>query len=296
MKSLAAIFFLTASSVPALALQVPPAGGADAHVRIVAYNPYDRTRIVGVMNHATTITFAPSEHIVRVLFGSENDWRGPDPKEVASVPLGNILPLWPLRVGESNMQVVTADAKGDQRVYQYDLVAHDDPGAGKPDDPDAIYGLIYTYPRDRAAAAAVVAAERREIAAKRRTEDRLAVDAFYGERNWKYIAQGRDRWLAPTEVSDNGRLTAFRFQGNTQIPTILAVGRAGDEQVAQFTRRDDLVVMQSIACHWRMRLGRGVLEVFNKAPDCASGTNPGTGTTSPDVVRQLVTENAGVRQ
>lgn len=271
---------------PAWALNIPMAGGEDPHVRVAAYSPYQRVRIVGVMNHTTSITFAPNEHIVRLTLGSDKDWQGPDANKLNNAPLRNNLPLWPLRVGRTNMQVTTALPDGSERLYQYDLVVHDDPGA-QDDDPDAIYGLIYTYPRDVRAAAAVTARERRAAAARQTTEDRLATDFFYGQRNWRYTAQGRDRWLEPDEVSDNGRLTAFKFAGNREAPAIYIVGQDHTEQVAPFTMRDDLMIVQNTACHFRLRLGGGVLEVYNKGDCSGAGENPGTGTTSPDVVREL---------
>ena len=277
---------LSGAAVPAWALNIPPAAGEDAHVRATAYSPYNRTRIVGVMNHATTITFAPTEHIVRVTLGSDKDWEGPDPSKVGSAPLRNNLPLWPLRVGRTNMQVTTATADGAERLYQYDMVVHDDPG-GQADDPDAVYGLIYSYPRDARAAAVVEAKVQHAAIVKQAAEDRLSTDFFYGLRNWRYTAQGKDRWMAPAEVSDNGRLTAFRFPGNQQIPAIYIVAKDHSEQLAPFQPRDDLIIVQSTACHFRLRMGGGVLEIYNKGDCSGVGLNPGTGTTSPDVVREL---------
>ena len=277
---------LCCAAIPALALNVPPAAGEDAHVRMTAYSPYNRTRIVGVMNHATTITFAPTEHIVRVTLGSDKDWEGPDPSKVGSAPLRNNLPLWPLRVGRTNMQVTTALPDGSERLYQYEMVVHEDPG-GQIDDPDAVYGLIYTYPRDARAAAVAEAKLHQAFVVRQVAEDRLSTDFFSGQRNWRYTARGKDTWMAPAEVSDNGRLTAFRFPGNQQIPAIYIVAKDHTEQLAPFQPRDDLIIVQATACHFRLRLGLGVLEVYNKGDCSGVGANPDTGTTSPDVVREL---------
>jgi len=273
-------------SCSAWALNVPAAGGEDPHVRVTSYSPYQRVRIVGVMNHTTSITYAPSEHIVRLTLGSDKDWQGPDASKLSAAPLRNNLPLWPLRVGRTNMQVTTALPDGSERLYQYDLVVHDDPGA-QGDDPDAVYGLIYTYPRDARATTVAEARVRKLAVQKQTTENRLATDFFYGDRNWRYTAHGKDRWLAPDEVSDNGRLTAFRFAGNREVPAVYIVGQDHSEQVAPFAMKAELLVVQSTACHFRLRLGLAVLEVYNHGDCSGHGENPGTGTTSPDVVREL---------
>jgi type IV secretion system protein VirB9 len=207
----------------------------------------------------------------------------------------NVLPLWPQKVGHSNMQVITTTESGDDRVYQFTLVALPaGPVAGcdKVDclPPEVIEGLTFTYPGDVAKAAAKVAAVKRARQQKKVAEDRLATDVFYGPRNWKYEAQGRDKEIAPTSVSDNGRLTAFEFKGLRETPAIYIVHRVGGEEheaLAPFTIKDDLVVVQTIAEHFRLRLGRAVLDVWNRAYN-PEGRDPATGTTSPDVIREVV--------
>lgn len=275
---------LVSTAMPAYALSVPSSGAEDPHIRTTAYSPLNRTRITVVMTHTTTITYASAERIARVTIGDDKTIEGPDPGKLQNNPLHNNLPLWPLHPGHTNMQVTTQTTDGAERLYQYDVVVHDNPKDDS-EDPDAVYGLIYSYPRavhEAAIARARVARAERQAAV---AAERLSTDFFYGERNWRYKAHGKDAWLAPAEVSDNTRLTAFRFPGNAQIPAIYVVAKDGSEQLAPFQMRDDLVIVQSVACHFRLRLGRGVLEVFNKGDCSAAGYNPGTGTTSPDVIR-----------
>jgi len=276
---------LLAGCTPAWALNVPTAGGEDPHIRVTSYSPFQRVRITLDMDHTTTITYAPTERVIRLTNGDDKTVQGPDASKLSSAPLRNNLPLWPLKVGATNMQVTTALPDGSERLYQYDIVVEADPGQAE--SPNAIYGLIYTYPHDVRAAKIAEAKERRAIAVKQTTEDRLATDFFYGDRNWRYTAQGKDRWMAPDEVSDNGRLTAFKFAGNREAPAIYTVGKDSSEQVTPFTMRGELMIVQNTACHFRLRLGGGVLEVYNKGDCTGVGDNPGTGTTSPDVVREI---------
>lgn len=285
--SLAVLIALCATTTSVLALDAPPPGKLDPHIRTVAYSPYDRTLIVGVIGRSTTITFSPMERIKRVTFGSEDPpWEGPDPSKVGSAPLENNLPLWPLKTGRSNMQVITLLPNGDERLYQFALVVRDAP-TGDDDDPAATYGLIFTYPGDAHRAAVQATRARQADAQQKIAAERLSTDYRYGDRNWHYVAQGKDRGIAPLEVSDNGELTAFRFPGNTQVPAIYVVDSTGAERIASFEMQGDVMVVQTTAAHFRLRLGEQVLEVYNRDYDPV-GQNPGTGTTSPDVVRRVV--------
>jgi type IV secretion system protein VirB9 len=299
-KSLLALALCTALTAPALALETPAPGKADPHIRTVAYHAEQSVLVTGIIGRSLTITFSPKETIKLAIFGdmmtsgSSTAWTGPDPKKMAG-HVHNVLPLWPQRVGHSNMQVITTTESGDDRVYQFTLVALPaDPVADctKADclPPEVIEGLTFTYPGDVAKAAAKVAAVKRARQQKKVAEDRLATDVFYGPRNWKYEAQGRDKEIAPTSVSDNGRLTAFEFKGLRETPAIYIVHRVGGEEheaLAPFTIKDDLVVVQTIAEHFRLRLGRAVLDVWNRAYN-PEGRDPATGTTSPDVIREVV--------
>jgi|SRR5271165_3675319 len=49
--------------------------------------------------------------------------KGPDPEQLAQLPIGNTLPLWAVRPGRSNAQVITGTEDGSNRVYQFVLVA-----------------------------------------------------------------------------------------------------------------------------------------------------------------------------
>jgi type IV secretion system protein VirB9 len=289
MRAVTFSVFLAACTVttPTHALEEPLPGKQDPHVRLAPYNPYDRTLIVGTVGRSTTITFGATERIERVTFGSQDPpWEGPDPSKIGSAPLKNNLPLWPLKTGRSNMQVTTLLPNGNERLYQFALIVHDAP-AGDDDDPAATYGLIFTYPGETQQAAVQAAKARQDGERQKIANARLATDYWYGERNWRYVAQGKDKGIAPLEVSDNRRLTALRFPGNTEVPAIYVVDRTGAERLAAFDMKDDLVVVQTTAEHFRLRLGEQVLEIYNRGYDPV-GQDPGTGTTSPDVVRNVM--------
>ena len=283
-----------------LALETPTPSKFDPHMRTAPYRAGDRVLLEDTLGRSLTITFSPKEHIALVIFGdslangSTPAWEGPDQKQLANQSLGNVLPLWPLRPGQEDMQVITKDDVGERKVYQFELVAMPAPAASDPcsqddcDDPNATYGLTFTYPDD--VRAAQIAAWRASQAqrAKQLAEDRLATDIFSGPRNWKYMAQGKDKNLAPTEVSDNGRVTAFRFVNNTEIPAIYAVTGKGlkDERLLAWSMQDDMVVVQETDARFRLRLGSEVLDIINEGY-VPGGINYRTGTVSASVIREI---------
>lgn len=289
---------LSASVGPAMALSVPPPGAIDRHIRTVPYDQMNRTALVGEIGRETTITFGPDERIGRVVFGAPDLllWEGPDPKDVQAQSLRNNLPIWPLKVGSTNMQVTTTLPDGTQRIYQFALFARV-PDSDGGDDPDVTFGLIFTYPQVVKQEAVTAWKARKAEADRQAAKARLSVDVFYGVRNWSYVARPNKEWVANTwpkpEVSDNGELTAFLFQGNVPEPAIYIVdtptcGPGGHERLAPFADQGALKVVQTTAQHFRLRLGDSVMEVCNKNFDPV-GQNPGTGTTSPTVVREVLT-------
>lgn len=281
----------TALAGPAHAAQDPRAGRWDARVRTVPYNPMNPVRLVGSTFTSTQIIFAVGETITHVAIGDSEAW--------LPQPTGNLLFIKPVEVrAPTNMQVVTALRDGTTRSYQFELIARAAPstssaqvasldgtvplpaaGAATP------FAVQFVYPDD-ARQAAVTNRQRAAAAAdEQRAQSRLAVDYFYGPRNWRYAAQGSQA-IEPAEVSDNGRLTAMRFPGNSTVPTIYAVAADGQETIVPYTMRGDVAVVSTTAPEFRLRLGGEVVRVLNLAYDPV-GQNPGTGTTTPEVVRSV---------
>ena len=261
---------------PALAVQDPQAGRYDARVRTVPYNPMNVVRIVGGTFNSTQVIFAADETITQVAIGDSEAW--------LAQPAGNLLFIKPAEArAPTNMQVVTKRPDGSVRSYQFELTARnamaDQPAAG------AVFAIAFTYPED-ARQAATSNRERNAAAAdEQAAQARLAVDFLSGPRNWRYAAQGSTA-IQPAEVSDNGRITAFRFPGNSPVPTIYSIAADGQESIVPYTIRDELAVVSVTAPEFRLRLGDEVLRVFNRGYD-PTGLSFGTGTTAPDVVRHV---------
>ncbi|MFL5252520.1 MAG: TrbG/VirB9 family P-type conjugative transfer protein [Rhodopila sp.] len=287
---------------PAHALQTPPptVKGGDPHVQVAIYNPSEETLVIGAVGRSLTITFGPNEHIRRVVLEMSSivdgkpappPWQGPDPEQVAQQALGNVLPLWATRPGRSNAQVVTGTEDGANRVYQLRLIAlppqPNDCLSFDCDDPRLTTGLTFLYPGEKKKGAEQAAAQVRLAAQKLASEDRLKTDIFYGQRNWKYVAKGQPdvvKLLAPDQVSDNSQVTGFLYLGNRKAPSLYIVEADGSERQVSPAPNKDLLLVQETAAHWRLRQGLNVVDLYNEGFD-PIGTNPETGTISPNVVR-----------
>ncbi len=277
---------------PALALDLPSPGRLDQNVRTVDYIQGQRWQVVGDLNRITTFTFGENERVARVMFGENGLWAGPKPEDLKENPLRNSVPLQPVSTKPTNMVIYTWLSDGRERVYQFALRAND--VAPDATDLEATYGLIFTYN-------AVERGERNKDAVSRQREQadnrdeniakaRQDTSAFYGVTNWKYTAQGDsdlgDFAICPTEVSDNGSTTRFRFPGNLGHPSIFKIAADGSEQTAAVFPMDDFILTYGTARVWIVRQGANVVRITNRAYD-AIGVNPRTGTTSPDVIRTI---------
>ncbi|MBB5695999.1 TrbG/VirB9 family P-type conjugative transfer protein [Muricoccus pecuniae] len=218
---------------------------------------------------------------------------------------GNFVMLKPLRdlapqplfiIGRSTDPTTGKEV---MRAYTFELSTREGPLTA--DAPDTYYLVRFTYPAEERAAAAAAAAARRQAAnaaaetrrrelADRQARERLVLAstnaATPGVLNWNYDGQG-DRDLAPAEVWDDGQSTFLRFPGNRRVPAIFSVLADGREAAVNYSANTSgLITIHQTNGTFRLRDGGLVLCILNRAFD-ATGRNPGTGTTSPDVVREI---------
>lgn len=261
---------------PAMAEQTPRSGGYDAHVQLVAYNPLNVVRITGSPTNSTQIIFAPGEEITQVAIGDADAW--------LAQPAGNLLFIKPTEIRlSSNMTVVTKTPWGSNRSYQFRLLATK---RGQDGSTAAIFALSFTYPEDDRRAREFAREQANAAAQQQASEARLANAWAEGPRNWRYVAQGSKR-IEPTEVSDNGRQTAFRFPGNLRLPTIYTAAPDGSETIVPYTVIGDVAVVQAVAQIFTLRDGQEVVRIINQGFDPV-GRNPGTGTGTPDLTRTVI--------
>jgi type IV secretory pathway VirB9-like protein len=317
----------TTLSGNALALDSCKVSPDDAQARICVYTPNQRYVAVGAVGFPVNLVFGGTEHIKRYDFAytgttEKGDpvetWRGPGVKKkddqqqaVEKDRFISNLPITPYSEGTSSLVVVTTMPDGAERPYHFVLVARK---AGNCAEDQALPGcladtvstsqLTFDYPADKAVEAARIAAEKkamavaawqqRQVANKQQTAvDRLKADVFYGPRNKDYTvkAETKFKYLAPSEVSDNGWLTEFQWPGNIQPPTITIIDPAtGEQRPADALKQGPMYVVNTTAPRFRLHSGRdAVMDIINNRWS-PTRPDPGTGTTSPDVVRTVIHE------
>ncbi len=290
MRHLALLLACAAACVtPALAEEDPQPGTHDSRIRFVVYDPGNVVRVLATDLRSTMIQLSSDERVEpqSIALGDETAW------QVA--PLGNLIFIRPKASPgrETNMQVVSTRKDGAHRIYQFELVPQPTTAT------DPVYAVNFRYPRDVVLARRKAAEERAERMAADLARQRLAVDLFYGPRNWRYCARGAAA-IQPSEVSSNGVVTTFRFPANVKAPAIYEVVEdgtpGGHEQLVEAQAREDFLVVHGISNVWRLRLGNYVADVARSQSltTCAIargfipvGIDYRTGTTSPEIIRSI---------
>jgi type IV secretion system protein VirB9 len=261
---------LTVLPSPIVALEVPRSGAKDHRIRFIDYDPFEVVQVLGALRSSIQVEFQGDEEIAHVAVGNTVAW------EVA--PAGHILFLKPREAQPpTNLQVVTTRRDGSKRSYQLELTVRE---GGAP-----FFYVKFRYPGDEAERRRLEAAARADAAGARLADTILAAHERYGPRNWRYSAQGSSV-IEPTAVYDNGKVTTLAFAGNTEVPAIYIVNSDGTESLVPKSTDGDLVMVHAIAPKLVLRRDRDVLCIFNEAYS-PQGINPGTGTTSPSVERQV---------
>ena len=218
---------------------------------------------------------------------------------------GNFVMLKPLRELDPQPLFVIGKAmdattgKEVMRAYTFELSTRTGPLTKEA--PDTYYLVRFTYPAEERAAASAAAAAKRQAgaaaaAARRASRETLRVRQRLATPqpaviNTNYDGQG-DRDLAPSPTAtepamwDDGQSTFLRFPGNRRLPTFFVIHPDKREASVNYSvATNGVVTLHQTAGEFRLRDGNRVLCIFNRAFD-PTGRNPGTGTTSADVVRE----------
>jgi type IV secretory pathway VirB9-like protein len=306
MKRYAILIAGTMLSGNAFALDKCAPSPDDAEVKICKYSPTQRYEINGVVGYPVNIRFDPSETIKRPAFAytGKNDkdepfptWKGPKDADKEERRFVNNLPIWPFKDGKSSLVVITQTQDGSERMYLFDLNARKAEDAG-----DTTSAIIFSYPTDIAEKAAKEAEEKRKAAATvwrakqaKASEEiaiaRLKTDVFYGAQNPAYKAFGdvKYKYLSPSQITDNGQLTQMSWPGNLEIPTVTILNKVtGEERIPAISRQGRMLVITGTSEWFRLRLGPDAVIDVQNLRWSSERPDPQTGTTSPDVVRQVM--------
>jgi type IV secretion system protein VirB9 len=187
------------------------------------------------------------------------------------------------------MTVITLTKTGAQKVYPFLLIAK-----AKDDGGDPTFNLIFRGGVAPAIDPEMARERRQRWQAEQAKEQQAAAeqllrgDSFRAEATCHYEAKGKyPNQLTPLCPISNGQEVVMRFSGLTKVPAVCIVNDDGTERLARQHAAGDYVVVEEIAQHFRLRLGRDVLDVFDTAWN-PQGQPTGTGTISPEVQRDLI--------
>ena len=257
--------------VPAFAEELPKQVRQDQRVREVEYDPSQVTLIATQRLISTQVEFSPEETIVTAGIGN------PSYNMVAKL---NYLFVKPTELHPpTNVNVVTQLPDGRRRTYQ--LVFGITPPGERREPP--FFLVRFRYSADVQARRAAEATARANVQRGKDADRVLALDANMSWRNYAYSIQGETDF-EPAEVYDNGKVTTFRFRGATELPAIYLGLDDGKDELVPKSVDGDLVIVHAVAKKFVLRRGDLVMCVFNERFS-SEGIEPGTGTTSPNVVR-----------
>ena len=263
--------FKALSAPPARAEELPKQVRQDLRVREVEYDPSQVTLIATQRLISTQVEFSPQETVVTAGIGN------PSFNMVAKL---NYLFVKPTEMHPpTNVNVVTQLPDGVRRTYQ--LVFGITPPGERREPP--FFLVRFKYSADVQAKRVAEAALRADAQRGQDADRVLARDTRLGPRNYAYSIQGEAEF-EPAEVYDDGKLTTFHFKGGTEMPAIYLGLDDGKDELVPKSVDGERVTVHAVAKKFVLRRGDAVLCVFNErfVPE---GIEPGTKTTSPNVVR-----------
>ena len=289
----AAMAAMTALAAPASALQDCKPGKEDKRICDVDYSPNNVLRVWGTLRSMTLFQFGPGENNPRIAAADMN--------VLTFIPDGNVAIVKPKPVPTPAWHIqpivlLTTLADGTVRAYQieYDLL---DQGPITADSDVTQFAVHFHYPGDVAKAQAAAWRARQAMWAEQQVKAQLATtgpgSASGGPgTNCDYVEQHDPEHplpFVPTRVCDDGQSTYLTFPGNMQVPAITIDGPDGKPMVPMqnFDTTGSYQVVHQVAHHFYLRIGDALDCIWKTGPVDPSGYNPGTNTSSPNVVRVL---------
>lgn len=288
---------------PALALQTPVPGKADPRVCDVKYDPNDVTDVTAMTGDTMTILFGAKERIAYVTSSDHEHLH------VVAAKDSNILWLRSKHAMRPQpISIRTLKEDGSTRDYSLQWTALPDPTKQqqmvasassapapvveevKPEtSPNLCYMIRYEYGVEVTAAQA--AAWRARVAKERAEAAEIALrkDEQARWHNLHYTGQG-DASIGPTQIYDDGYTTTMVFPGNMRVPTIFKRTPEGTdaEVTGTTTEQGGVIKIHEVLPFIRLRDGDLVLCLTNHNFN-QIGLNPGTGTNSDNISRDVAT-------
>lgn len=220
------------------ALQEARPIATDSRIRTVRYSPNEVYQYIGHYNYQSAIEFETDEKIQTVSVGDSTAWM--------INPSGNRLFMKPIDQNAlTNMTVIT-----DKRSYLFELHAEETQDIR---DKEMVFVLRFIYPQSDQDAV--------EFTQYEAMPD-LERDAdLY---NFGYTMRGSNV-IEPIRIFDDGEFTYFEFRDkNAEIPAFFRVDGAGNEELINFRKRGNYIVVERVASRFTLRRGPDILCVYNE--------------------------------
>ncbi|MBN8531335.1 MAG: P-type conjugative transfer protein VirB9 [Alphaproteobacteria bacterium] len=239
--SLVFSFFAVLLASGAEAAKEPRALTMDKRIKTVVYNPNDVVIFLGHYGLQSNIEFSPEEEPVTVVMGDSTAWM--------VNPAGNRIFLKPIEQdATTNMTVIT-----NLRTYFFELHAEKDVDIG---DPKVTFSLRFLYPDEGTSIGLGASDINHDIPMPE-------IDKNPGKYNFAYSITGPE-YIAPIRIFDDGEFTYFEFRNkNADIPGFFMVRSDGSEEIINFRKRGDFIVVERVASQFTLRHGSETICVYN---------------------------------
>lgn len=237
-KTLPFILATMLLSVPAHALQQPRAIATDSRIRTVRYSENEVYQFVGHYGFQSAIEFAPDEKVQTVSVGDSVAWM--------VNPSGNRVFLKPIEQNAlTNMTVIT-----DKRSYMFELHAEETKNIR---DKDLVFTVRFIYPQNEVSETGVS-----------QFEEMPEIDKHPEKFNLAYSVRGSDL-IEPLRIFDDGEFTYFEFRDkNAEIPAFFRVNADQQEELINFRKRGNYIVVERVDARFTLRRGPDILCVYNE--------------------------------
>lgn len=242
---------VTLQALPALALQEPRPLATDRRIQTVRYSANEIYDFTGHYGYQSIIEFAEGEEIRTVSIGDSIAWQ--------VNPVESRLFLKPVEQDAlTNMSVITS-----KRTYHFELHAEETENIR---DKDMIFVLRFIYPDDDAG-------DYSNYINEDPVPD-ITDPEVLKTHNFNYSIVGNDM-VAPIRIFDDGEFTYMEFRDiNADIPAVFWVDSAGEENMINFRKNGNYIVIERVTSQFTLRHGPEVICVFNESRPLPPRTPP----------------------
>lgn len=229
---------LAMGATPAHALQTPRPIATDSRIRTVRYSPNEVYQFIGHYGYQSAIELETDEKIQTVSIGDSVAWM--------INPAGNRLFLKPIDQNAlTNMTVIT-----DKRSYLFELHAEETQDIR---DKEMVFVMRFIYPQSDQ--------DSMDFAQFEQFPD---IEREPEKYNFRYTIRG-STVIEPIRIFDDGEFTYFEFRDKSaEIPAFFNVDSNGNEELINFRKRGNYIVVERIGSRFTLRRGPDIMCVYNE--------------------------------